>query len=498
MSDSDELTPPSRASTVTVTPAYSHEIVWRGEGSYPARPAATLRDGVERGHLQFAFLFHLLVPSLLLIDVLHAWHLRLAGKADLLLAALAAVWIILALGVLLAVRDRARFLHRVRGPLLSLYAVFVSLAVLEFALWVAYRDLSPAVWRPGMHVVFQPDPKVFPGVSGVTHFRVNQLGLRGPELQQAGSIYKIVTVGGSTTLSLMLDGPKTWPEQVMREMNARQQRMPVWVGNAGVNGHNAVHHLTMLRELPVLRQADLVLFLCGLNDFQAGLVFEGASSQARLQEAAHQYWEYLLAGATFPFPLYRHLRLYRVARRVTDDVLERAGSEQQQESWDEAELRRRRTAGPVLPMPDLAIARDEYRQRLQTLGAECTRLGRRCVFLTQPTIWRADLQPAMERLLLFGWVGPKTQPKGYVAASELERGMDSYNQVMLDLCRENHLECFDLAAVLPKEPSVYYDDAHFTENGARLVASALSRYLLSRPPFNATSRPADSTVAGLP
>ena len=120
------------------------------------------------------------------------------------------------------------------------------------------------------------------------------------------------------------------------------------------------------------------------------------------------------------------------------------------------------------------------------------------MFVTQPTIWRSGLQPEVEKLLLFGWVGPKTQPKGYVSASELKRGMDSYNQVMLDLCKEHHLECYDLAAVLPKEPSVYYDDAHFTENGARLVASALSRYLLSRPPFNATSRPADSTLAGLP
>src|SRR2546430_17149519 len=98
------------------------------------------------------------------------------------------------------------------------------------------------------------------------------------------------------------------------------------------------------------------------------------------------------------------------------------------ESWDESELRRRRTAGPVLPMPDLTREREEYRQRLHTLGAECRRLGRRCVFVTQPTIWRSGLQPEAQKLLLLGWVGPKTQPKGYVSASELKRGMDAYNQ----------------------------------------------------------------------
>ena len=479
-----------RESTLGVKPASSDDIVRLRERLHPSRPVATPSDRLEGRYLPFAYLLHLLVPSLLLIDILHAARLGMVGRSDLLLAALAGFWILLALGAFLAARDRARFLHRVRGPLLSLYTVFFSVAVLELSLWGIYRDPPPAVWRPGTHVVFQPDPAVFPGVSGVTHFRVNELGFRGPALNRADAAYTIVAVGGSTTLSLMLDGPKTWPEQLMQELNARQAKTPVWVGNAGVNGHTAVHHLTMLRHLTFLRGADLILFLCGLNDLQSTLAFGGASTQAQVEAAADQYREYLLGGAAFPFPLYRHLRLDRFARTVTDRMIERAGSEQLRETWDETELRRRRAAGAVLPMPDLAIGREEYRRRLETLGAECTLRGRRCVFLTQPTIWRSGLQADVQRLLLFGWLGPKFQPRGYVSAPELARGMDSYNQVMLDVCRENHLECYDLAAALPKDTSAFYDDAHFTETGARLVAGALSRYLLSMPPFEATPRPA--------
>jgi hypothetical protein len=220
------------------------------------------------------------------------------------------------------------------------------------------------------------------------------------------------------------------------------------------------------------------------------LAFGGASTQAQTQTAADQYREYLLGGAAFPFPWYRHLRLDRFARTVADRVIERAGSEHLRETWDATELRRRRAAGAVLPMPNLATGLDEYRQRLETLGAECRLLGRRCVFLTQPTIWRSGLQADVQRLLLFGWVGPKFRPRGYVSVSELARGMDSYNQAMLDVCRAHHLECFDLAAALPKDTSVFYDDAHFTENGARLVAGALARYLLSMSPFDATPTPA--------
>ncbi|PYN31186.1 MAG: hypothetical protein DMD98_17545 [Candidatus Rokuibacteriota bacterium] len=435
----------------------------------------------------FTYLFHLLPPALLLIDILHAGRLRMAGTSDLLLAALAGFWIPLALAAFLAARDRGRFLLRVRGPLLSVYTVFFCLMALELGLWAAYRAMPPAVWRPGTHVVFRPDPEVFSGVSGVAHFHVNELGLRGPTLDRAGSAYKIVAVGGSTTLSLMLDGSKTWPEQLMQEMNARQQGTRVWVGNAGVNGHTAVHHLTMLRHLTILAQADLILILCGLNDLQNTLAFEGASTQAQVQKSADQYRDYLLAGAAAPFPLYRHLRLYRFARKATDWLIERASSEQRQELWDAMALRSRRAAGPVSAIPDLTSGREEYRQRLHTLAAECTRLRRRCVFLTQPTIWRSDLQADVEKLLLFGWVGPKFRPRGYVSVPELSRGMDSYNQVMLDVCRANNLECYDLAAALPKDASVFYDDAHFTENGARLVARSISRHLLAMPPFRVTA-----------
>jgi hypothetical protein len=483
----------SRESRLTVRPPSPDEIVRPPESSCPATQARRVPDG--RGQHPLTYLFHLVVPSLLLIDILHAGRLGMAVKSDLLLAALAGTWVLLALGAFLAARDRSRFLQRIRGPMLGLYAVFLCGAALELALWGAYRHQPPAVWRPGTQVVFRPDLRVFPGVSAVTHFRVNELGLRGPALDHPASVYKIVAVGGSTTLSLMLDGPKTWPEQLMEEMNAGQHQTAVWVGNAGVNGHTAVHHLTLLRHLPILRQADLILFLSGLNDFQSAMAFEGKATQAKIQETADQYRDYLLGGAASPFPLYRHLGLYRFARRVTDAVIERVGSEGQQESWDEIELRRRRAAGAVLPMPDLTLGRDEYRQRLQSLASECTFLQRRCVFLTQPTLWRPDLQTDVEKLLLFGWVGPKFRPRGYVSVAELSQGMDSYNRVMLDVCRRTHLECFDLAAALPKDTSVFYDDAHFTENGARLVARALSHYLLSLPPFKGGVEITRATVA---
>ena len=65
--------------------------------------------------------------------------------------------------------------------------------------------------------------------------------------------------------------------------------------------------------------------------------------------------------------------------------------------------------------------------------------------------------------------------------------MDRYNQTLLDLCVVEGLECFDLATVVPKDITAFYDDVHFNENGSWIVADSLSEYLLSTSPFsNAT------------
>lgn len=437
--------------------------------------------------LAFAYLLHLIFPLVLLFDVLHARYLQMTVRSDLVLGGFAALWLFVAGVSYFRTRDRARFLNRLRRPLLSFYGVIFALILVESGLRLARRDLPPAIWRPGMRLVFKPDLSKFPGVSSISHFRANEFGLRGPSLPPGRGVYKIVAVGGSTTLCLMLDDQKTWPQRLMDIMNDRESKFPVWVSNAGVNGHTGTHHLMMLRSLPILRNANLALFMVGMNDFQLTLSHEGAPTQALLDAGADQFRGEMLAGAYSPYPVYRRLRIYRFFRRASDVAVERTNQEDQKETLNESELRRLRGSRPAIPMPDLSLGLAEYRQRLRDIATECRELRVRCLFLTQPSIWRPDLPPDSQSLLLFGWVGPPFQPRGHVSMADLERGLDSYNLIMLNICKERDAECLDLASTLPKDNSVFYDDVHFTEFGARLVADKIATYLLSKPPFQQPS-----------
>ena len=71
----------------------------------------------------------------------------------------------------------------------------------------------------------------------------------------------------------------------------------------------------------------------------------------------------------------------------------------------------------------------------------------------------------------------------YYAVEPLAQGMASFNETLIRICQERAVECVDLASALPKDATIFYDDAHFNENGARRVAEILAAYLGERPPF---------------
>ncbi|MGD8279743.1 MAG: hypothetical protein PVF69_01160, partial [Gemmatimonadota bacterium] len=136
-------------------------------------------------------------------------------------------------------------------------------------------------------------------------------------------------------------------------------------------------------------------------------------------------------------------------------------------------------------LPDLTGPLEEYRGYLERMAAISKERGVRLVLLTQPTLWRADLTREEEAALWLGGTGDFQEEPGhaYFAASALQAAMDAYNRTVLDVCVTREVECYDLAARIPKNLDNFYDDVHFTERGSRLVAESLARYFRSLPPY---------------
>lgn len=98
------------------------------------------------------------------------------------------------------------------------------------------------------------------------------------------------------------------------------------------------------------------------------------------------------------------------------------------------------------------------------------------MLLTQPTLFHKDMPPELEDIL-YQWSMPLDAKSAadYTAYSPeaLETIMESYNRVLKDVCRERDVACIDLAAMLPKDETVYYSDCHFNNSGCAKIAAIL-------------------------
>jgi lysophospholipase L1-like esterase len=472
----------------------------------------------------FGYLLHLALPSLILADIVTSrlqgeikFHPLFPDGATIIIAAgVSALWLLAGLGLLFAVRNRQTLANKAATPLLSFYSVVVALLLAEAAIrltgLVPTRNVPQGLLsNPGKYLL-RTDPAVMPGVSGLKTVTVNAIGFRGSLPPQGHITYKIVAIGGSTTIDTSLDDSETWPQLLENGMNASQSTISVWVGNAGINGANTVNHLVLTQWLPGVVQSNMWIFLTGVNDLQASLAFEGAPTQAFLEKAAGFQGD-LPRGELFRvqnrYPRFERLKLFVLMQQAIANGSQLFHHPRVFDTEFLVDFRNVRAKSAVVPLPDLSTGLKEYRSRLISLASRCRDINERCLFLTQPSIWRNDLSLADQRLLWYGSVGRidnsdyftvqnAAATKGFVSAGDLARAMSAYNRTLLDVCQQFALECFDLASHIPQNTSVFYDDVHFNENGARVVAQVLQQYLLSTPPFAAgvtnNSKPASSAA----
>src|SRR6185503_7256005 len=133
-------------------------------------------------------------------------------------------------------------------------------------------------------------------------------------------------------------------------------------------------------------------------------------------------------------------------------------------------------------LPSLFAPLEEYRRNVRAMIGLIRKRGARPLFATHPAFWRAGMSPEEEALLWFGWTGGAVpHARAYYTIGILAEALSAFDRVLKDVCAEEGVEWLDLAAAIPRTTENFYDDAHFTDAGARKVAEALAGYLRERP-----------------
>lgn len=320
-----------------------------------------------------------------------------------------------------------------------------------------------------------------PGVSGVSHFRINAQGLRGDDLTEDRKV-RLLALGGSTTECLFLDDSEAWPRLLQDHLATAHKDKAIWVGNAGRSGHNTWHHKVQAEKLLAqVPGVSVVLVLAGVNDLSHRLALDRAYAppdpEKVMDEAFAQKPLRFLHG-----PFYKRMALWQgletIKRRLRTSGTSQDPTGRVYETW----RRRRQGANPLrTELPDLGPALAAYAANLRAIADSAAQQGARVVFATQPALWREDLPEDLERLLWMGGVGRFQEESGheYYSAGALASGLEAYNRTLLEVCRATPgAVCVDLAASVPRDTAAFYDDVHFNEAGSRRVARVLAERIL--------------------
>ncbi|HEY6188756.1 MAG TPA: SGNH/GDSL hydrolase family protein [Pyrinomonadaceae bacterium] len=275
----------------------------------------------------------------------------------------------------------------------------------------------------------------------------------------------IVTIGGSTTQCFFLNEDQTWTARLGQRLE--KSFRPVWINNAGLDGHSTHGHLVLLEDYIVPLHPKVALFLVGVNDIalssisgwdaenvRSGIHFESFRAFVKSLSAYSEV-------AALALNLYRSLTAYQAGLLHHQLDLQKQGyldvSEEAEKEYIAA------YSGQYLK---------DYEGRLRRLADICRREGIEPVFVTQPMLagFGTDDVTGVD-LARVQAAGPYQTGKMYWELLEV------YNDSTRHVGREKGILVIDLARELPKTSRYFYDFIHYTPQGARAIADILYQSL---------------------
>jgi lysophospholipase L1-like esterase len=266
---------------------------------------------------------------------------------------------------------------------------------------------------------------------------------------------RIFAIGGSTTEDILLDDRATWTHVLQEGLRAAGR--DVEIINTGVSGLRARNHVATLKAIAEY-EPDLVLLMVGANDWNKQIrdEFEPSRDSYRLPELRKS-----LFGKTLGRLVVTPLRVRLIGGSGLDSsvVIDKPDGFNSDMPRDSLNRTRKRVFNPADVSPG-------YREDIGAFVSTCREKGLRCVLLTQPSAYSEEAPEELRRLF---WMTPPYADYTLDLAA-MQRIASMYNGLLESLAREHGLPVCDVAAPMPPSISLFYDDMHFTDDGARRVA----------------------------
>ncbi|MGI8733610.1 MAG: SGNH/GDSL hydrolase family protein [Pyrinomonadaceae bacterium] len=295
----------------------------------------------------------------------------------------------------------------------------------------------------------------------------NSIGFRGPNPPSDMDKYlSVVTIGGSTTQCFFLSDDQTWTARLGKDLE--RSFNPVWINNAGLDGHSTHGHLVLLEDFIVGLHPQVAVFLVGANDVarakisdwdsenvKSGVQFGSPKAFIKSLSAYSEVVALLLNGYR-SYTAYKAGLIHQQIDLKSQGYLDIPESEQKQNFEENAN----------------AEFLKGYEERLTKIIEVCKKAGIEPVFVTQPLLagFGTDDVTGIDLARVKAY-GPRQTGKMYWDVVE------AYNDITRKVGRANGVLVIDLAKEMPKSSRYFYDFIHYTPEGARQIGDILDKSL---------------------
>lgn len=313
----------------------------------------------------------------------------------------------------------------------------------------------------------------FPGIQGVqtltTDFAGHRVNRPIDYDRKDPNTLRIVAIGASTTHQAMLDDRKTWTDLLAVRLEKSLGR-PVEMINTGVSGTRLRDDYTVFED-SASYAPDIALFLIGINDWNVHIKLE------------HRPAIFKALSFLDPFTVSDSILFHAVEETIVSPVRAYLSElsdgpatvvavVQEEPGPDESLLDtvRRKPVAQV----DIGTVSPDYAKWFRRISRDCDSRNMLCLFISQPTAYSPDIEPALLKLL---WMTPPAANYTLDIAN-LQKVAGVYNGWLRAHAQGGHSAFCDAAAGLPPTTQYFTDDCHYNENGARRMAEILERCLL--------------------
>ena len=352
-------------------------------------------------------------------------------------------------------------------------SITISIILIEFLLRIFVFDPSKYYIRTPGWINFVTDNNLLVNVTSNYLHKINRFGFRG-DPPKFNSKPMILTIGGSTAENWVLDDNSTWSAILEKQLKQKFNNVDVIsLGKAGTNGR---HNLLQLKKTSeYLPKVDFYVILIGLNDF----LFD---NKIHLPLELEDKWWFEQAFMSQPYSEGKFaltIVLKRILKKKKQNQLPTSNFGLYVEELRNA-FQKVEKSQIIEKLQNQDKYLSIYEKTILDLKKFSDTKNSSIIFMTQPFLWSENMSKETIENLFCGFIGSdhKSTDTKWYSIDTLRHGLDTYNKKLLSLCKKYELLCIDLEKEIPKTIDYFYDDVHFTNNGADLVATKIKEKIL--------------------